>query len=67
MTEFGTLNRAGQVEWAPYRLRGVDCEQIAVSGEENVRPGKAVTHEVHLHQVVTQLQETDDTSGAPAK
>ena len=37
------------------------------SWEEDVRAGKAVTDEVRLHQVVTQLQDTDDTSGAPGK
>lgn len=31
------------------------------------RAGKPVTDEVGLHQVVTQLQDTDDTSGAPGK
>jgi hypothetical protein len=31
------------------------------------RAGKPVTGEVRLHQVVTQLQGTDDTSGAPGK
>jgi hypothetical protein len=31
------------------------------------RAGKPVTDKVRLHQVVTQLQDTDDTSGAPEK
>jgi hypothetical protein len=31
------------------------------------RAGKPVTNEVRLHQVVTQLQGTDDTSGVPGK
>jgi len=35
------------------------------SCEEDVRAGKPVTDEVRLHLVVTQLQDTDDTSGAP--
>ena len=54
-----TLNRAGK--------RGVGSVQIAVFGEEDVRAGKPVTDKVRLHQVVTQLQNTDDTSGAPGK
>ena len=36
-------------------------------GEEDVRAGKPVTDKVRLHQVVTQLQDTDDASGAPGK
>jgi hypothetical protein len=40
---------------------------MAVFGEEDVRTGKPVTDEVRLHQVVTQLQDADDTSGAPGK
>ena len=31
------------------------------------RAGKPVTDNVHLHQVVTQLPDTDDTSGVPGK
>jgi hypothetical protein len=54
-----TLNRAGQ--------RGVGSVQMAVFGEEDVRAGKPVTDEVQLHQVVTQLQDADDTSGASGK
>jgi hypothetical protein len=54
-----TLNRAGK--------RGVASVQIAVFGEEDVHAGKPVTDKVRLHQVVTQLQDTDDTSGAPGK
>jgi hypothetical protein len=54
-----TLNRAGK--------RGVGSVQIAVFGEEDVRAGKPVTDKVRLHQVVTQLQDTDDTLGAPGK
>jgi hypothetical protein len=54
-----TLNRAGK--------RGVGSVQMAVFGEEDVRAGKPVTDDVRLHQVVTQLQDTDDTSGAPGK
>jgi hypothetical protein len=54
-----TLNRAGR--W------GVGSVQLAVFGEEDVRAGKPVTDEVRLHQVVTQLQDTDDMSGAPGK
>ena len=54
-----TLNRACQ--------RGVGSVQIAVFSEEDVRAGKPVTDKVRLHQVVTQLQDTDDTSGAPGK
>jgi hypothetical protein len=54
-----TLNRAGK--------RGVGSVQIAVFGEEDVRVGKPVTDKVRLHQVVTQLQDTDDTAGAPGK
>ncbi|MFT5324185.1 MAG: hypothetical protein ACI8P0_002045, partial [Planctomycetaceae bacterium] len=41
--------------------------QIAVFSEEDVRAGKPVTDEVRLQRVVTQLQDTDDTSGAPEK
>jgi len=52
-----TLNRAGK--------RGVGSVQTAVFGEEEVRVGKPVTNKVRLHQVVTQLQGTDDMSGAP--
>jgi hypothetical protein len=54
-----TLNRAGK--------RGVGSVQIAVFSEEDVRAGKPVTDKVRLHQVVTRLQDTDDTSGAPGK
>ena len=36
-------------------------------GEEDVRAGMPVTDEERLHQVVTQLQDTVDTSGALAK
>ena len=54
-----TLNRAGK--------RGVGSVQMAVFSEEDVRAGKPVTDKVRLHQVVTQLQDTDDTSGAPGK
>jgi hypothetical protein len=50
-----TLNRAGK--------RGVASVQIAVFGEEDVHAGKPVTDKVRLQQVVTQLQNTDDTSG----
>ena len=53
-----TLNRAGK--------RGVGSVQIAVFGKEEVRAGKPVTDKMRL-RVVTQLQDTDDTSGAPAK
>ncbi|MFT5327846.1 MAG: hypothetical protein ACI8P0_005752 [Planctomycetaceae bacterium] len=54
-----TLNLAGK--------RGVGSVQIAVFSEEDVRAGKPVTVEVRLQRVVTQLQDTDDTSGAPEK
>jgi hypothetical protein len=54
-----TLNRAGK--------RGVGSVQLAVFGEADVRAGKPVTDKVRLHQVVTQLQDTDDTLGAPGK
>ena len=54
-----TLNRAGK--------RGVGSVQMAVFSEEDVRAGKPVTDEVRLHHVVTQLQDTDDTSGASGK
>ena len=54
-----TLNRAGK--------RGVGSLQMAVFSEEDVRAGKAVTDKVRLHQVVTQLQNTNDTAGAPGK
>jgi hypothetical protein len=54
-----TLNRAGK--------RGVASVQIAVFGEEDVHAGKPVTDKVRLHQVVTQLQDIDDTSEAPGK
>ena len=54
-----TLNRAGK--------RGVGSVQIAVFSEEDIRAGKPVTDKVRLHQVVTQLQNTDDTSGALKK
>ncbi|MDA1166118.1 MAG: hypothetical protein O3B13_23730, partial [Planctomycetota bacterium] len=54
-----TLNRAGK--------RGVGSVVMATFREEDVRAGKPVTDEVRLHQVVTQLQDTDDTSGAPGK
>ena len=47
--------------------RGVGSVQIAVFGEEDVRAGKPVTDEVRLQRVVTQFQNTDDTSGAPGK
>ena len=52
-----TLNRAGK--------RGVGSVVMAMFNEEDVRAGKPVTDKVRLHQVVTQLQDTDDTSGAP--
>ena len=54
-----TLNRAGK--------RGVASVVMATFCEEDVRAGKPVTDKVRLHQVVTQLQDTDDTSGAPGK
>ncbi len=54
-----TLNRAGK--------RGVGSVQIAVFSEEDLRAGKPVADKVRLHQVVTQLQGTDDPSGAPGK
>ena len=54
-----TLNRAGK--------RGVGSVQMAVFCEEDVRAGKPVTDDVRLQRVVTQLQNTDDTSGAPGK
>ncbi len=54
-----TLNRASKP--------GVGSVQMAVIGEEDVRAGKPVTDEVRIHQVVTQLQDTDDTLGAPGK
>jgi len=54
-----TLSRAGQ--------RGAGSVQLAVFGEEDIRAGKPVTDKVRLHQVVTQLQDTDDTSAAPGK
>ena len=54
-----TLNRAGK--------RGVGSVRIAVFSEEDVRAGKPVTDKVRLHQVVTQLQDTNNTSGAPGK
>ncbi|NQV28662.1 MAG: exo-alpha-sialidase [Rhodopirellula sp.] len=54
-----TLNRAGK--------RGVGSVQLAVFSEEDARAGKPVTDELRLHQGVTQLQDTDDTSGAPGK
>jgi len=40
---------------------------MAVFCEEDVRAGKPVTDDVRLQRVVTQLQNTDDTSGAPGK
>ena len=49
------------------RKRGVGSRQIVVFGEDDVRAGKPVTDKVRLHQVVTQLQNTDDTPGAPGK
>jgi hypothetical protein len=54
-----TLNRAGK--------RGVGSVQIAVFSEEDVRASKSVTDKSRFQQVVTQLQDTDDTSGAPEK
>jgi hypothetical protein len=54
-----TLNRAGK--------RGVGSVVMATFREEDVRAGKPVTDKVRLHQVVTQLQDTDDTSGTPGK
>jgi hypothetical protein len=59
MTKADDGNRAGK--------RGVGSVQIAVFSEEDVRAGKPVTDKVRLHQVVTQLHHTDDTSGAPGK
>ena len=49
------------------RKRGVGSVQIAVFGEQDIRAGKPVTYKVRLHQVVTQLHDTDDTAGAPGK
>ena len=54
-----TLNRAGK--------QGVGSVVMATFREADVRAGKPVTDEVRLHQVVTQLQDTDDTSGVPGK
>ncbi|MBL6706117.1 MAG: exo-alpha-sialidase [Planctomycetaceae bacterium] len=54
-----TLNRAGQ--------RGTGSVVMATFLEEDVRAGKPVTDKVRLHQVVTQLQNTDDTSGTQEK
>ena len=54
-----TLNRAGK--------RGVGSVVMATFREEDVHAGKPVTDKVRLHQVVTQLQDTDDTLGAPGK
>jgi len=47
--------------------RGVGSVQIAVFSEEDVRASKSVTDKSRFQQVVTQLQDTDDTSGAPEK
>jgi sialidase-1 len=57
--QLNTLNRVGN--------RGVGSVQKAVFREEDVRAGKPVADEVRLHRVVTQLQDTDDPSGAPGK
>ncbi len=54
-----TLNRAGN--------RGVGSVQMAVFSEEDVRAARTVTDKVRLHQVVTQLQDRDHTSGAKGK
>ena len=54
-----TLNRAGK--------RGVGSVVMATFDEKDVRAGKPVTDEVRLQRVVTQLQNTDDTPGAPGK
>ncbi len=47
--------------------KAVGSVQMAVFSEEDVRAGKPVTDKVRLHQVVTQLQDTDDKSGASGK
>ena len=54
-----TLNRAGQ--------RGVGSVVMATFREEDIRAGKPVTDKARLHQIVAQLQNTDDTPGAPGK
>ncbi|MDA0918749.1 MAG: sialidase family protein [Planctomycetota bacterium] len=54
-----TLNRAGQ--------RGVGSVVMATFREEDVRTAKPVTNKVSFQHVVTQLQDTDDTSEAPGK
>ena len=40
---------------------------MAMFDEEDIRAGEPVTDKVRRHQIVTQLQDTDDTSGAPGK
>ena len=54
-----TLNRAGQ--------RGAGSVVMATFREKDIRAGKPVTDKARLHQIVAQLQNTDDTPGAPGK
>ena len=54
----------------PIKAEAEDGTLFIIYGHQRYtlnRAGKPVTNEVRLHQVVTQLQGTDDTSGAPGK
>jgi len=54
-----TLNRAGK--------RGVGSVVMATFREADIRAARAVTDQARLRSVITQIQDTDDTSGAPGK
>jgi hypothetical protein len=51
----------GDAAGGPVRIPGTRVD------EHMIVERKPVTDKVRLHQVVTQLQDTDDTSGAPGK
>jgi hypothetical protein len=54
----------------PIKAEAEDGTLFIIYGHQRYtlnRAGKPVTNEVRLHQVVTQLQGTDDTSGVPGK
>ena len=54
----------------PIKAEAEDGTLLIIYGHQRYtlnRAGKPVTNEVRLHQVVTQLQGTDDTSGVPGK
>ena len=40
---------------------------MATFREKDIRAGKPVTDKARLHQIMAQLQNTDDTPGAPGK